>query len=75
MRELSALCLPLAKTNRPKRIKCLRLKYKASQAVFVVYLNTSLSTAQKWEQGQKKANGPSLKLLNLVDQKDLEALA
>lgn len=70
MREFSALCLPLVKTNRPKR-----LEYKASQAGVMVYLNTSLSTAQKWEQEQKKANGPSLKLLNLVDQKDLEALA
>jgi hypothetical protein len=26
-----------------------------SQAVFAAYLNTSLSTVQKWERGQKKA--------------------
>jgi putative transcriptional regulator len=43
--------------------------------VFAAYLNTSSSTVQKWEQGQKKPNGPSLKLLNLVEQKGLEALA
>jgi putative transcriptional regulator len=30
---------------------------------------------QKWEQGQKKPNGPSLKLLNLVNDKGLAALA
>ena len=30
---------------------------------------------QEWEQGQKKPNGPSLKLLNLVDKNGLEALA
>lgn len=75
MREFDALCLPPVKTYKPIQIKRLRLKYKASQAVFAAYLNTSLSTVQKWEQGQKKPNGPSLKLLNLVDQKGLEALA
>jgi putative transcriptional regulator len=75
MREFDALCLPPVKTYKPIQIKRLRLKYKASQAVFAAYLNTSLSTVQKWEQGQKKPNGPSLKLLNLVDKKGLEALA
>jgi len=29
---------------------------------------------QKWEQGQKRPNGPSLKLLDLVDRKGLEAM-
>jgi putative transcriptional regulator len=51
------------------------MKHKASQAVFAAYLNTSKSTVQKWEQGQKKPNGPSLKLLNLVEKKGLEALS
>ena len=74
MREFDALCLPPVKTYKPIQIKRLRLKYKASQAVFAAYLNTSLSTVQKWEQGQKKPNGPSLKLLNLVEKKGLEAL-
>ncbi len=57
------------------QIKRLRTRNKASQAVFAAYLNTSPSTVQKWEQGQKKPNGPSLKLLNLVQKKGLEALA
>ncbi len=74
MREFDALCLPPVKTYKPIQIKRLRLKYKASQAVFAAYLNTSLSTVQKWEQGQKKPNGPSLKLLNLVEKKGLKAL-
>jgi putative transcriptional regulator len=43
--------------------------------VFAAYLNTSPSMVQKWEQGQKHPNGPSLKLLNLVDRKGLEVLA
>ncbi len=33
------------------------------------------TTVQKWEQGQKKPNGPSLKLLNLVAKKGMQILA
>jgi len=40
-----------------------------------VYLNTSPSTVQKWEQGKKRPRGASLKLLNLVDRKGIDALA
>lgn len=75
MREFDALCLPPVKTYTPAQIKHLRRRYKASQSVFAAYLNTSPSTVQKWEQGQKKPNGPSLKLLNIVDEKGLEVLA
>ena len=75
MREFDALCLPPVKQYTATQIKRIRAKTKASQAVFAAYLNTSLSTVQKWEQGQKKPNGPSLKLLNLVDQKGLDLLA
>ena len=75
MREFDALCLPPVKEYTPTQIKRMRVQYKASQAVFAAYLNTSLSTVQKWEQGQKSPNGSSLKLLNLVDEHGLEALA
>jgi putative transcriptional regulator len=75
MREFDALCLPPIKSYTPAQIKRLRRRYKASQSVFAAYLNTSPSTVQKWEQGQKKPNGPSLKLLNIVDAKGLEVLA
>lgn len=74
MREFDALCLPPVKDMTAAQIRRLRLKNKASQAVFAAYLNTSASTVQKWEQGQKKPNGPSLKLLNLVEQKGLGVL-
>src|SRR5690606_1991939 len=74
MREFDALCLPPVKNLSPAQIKRLRTRNKASQAVFAAYLNSSPSTVQKWEQGQKKPNGPSLKLLNLIEQKGLEAL-
>ena len=75
MHEFDALCLTPVKKLSATQIKRLRMRNKASQAVFAAYLNTSPSTVQKWEQGQKKPSGPSLKLLNLVQDKGLEALA
>ena len=74
MREFDALCLAPVKNLSAAQIKRLRMRNKASQAVFAAYLNTSASTVQKWEQGLKKPNGPSLKLLNIVQEKGLEAL-
>jgi len=58
----------------PQKIKSLREQAHPSQAVFAAVLNTSLSTVQKWEVGDKKPSGPSLKLLNLIERKRLEAL-
>ena len=75
LREFDALCLPPVKKYSPQQIKRIRTKNKVSQAVFAAYLNTSKSTVQKWEQDQKKPNGPSLKLLNLVEKKGLAVLA
>jgi putative transcriptional regulator len=75
MREFDALCLPKVQQFSADQIKGIRVKNKASQAVFAIFLNTSKSTIQKWEQGKKQPNGPSLKLLNLVEQKGLSVLA
>lgn len=75
LREFDALCLPPVKQYSAVQIKQIRAQVKASQGVFAAYLNTSKSTVQKWEQGVKKPNGPSLKLLNLVAEKGLEILA
>ncbi len=75
LREFDALCLPPVKDFTAEEIKTLRLRCRASQAVFAAYLNTSPSTVQKWEQGLKHPNGPSLKLLNLVARKGLDVLA
>lgn len=75
MREFDAACLPPVTIYTPAEIKSLRLRCRASQSVFAAYLNTSPSTVQKWETGDKRPNGPSLKLLNLVERKGLEVLA
>lgn len=74
LREFDASRLRPLKPFRPTDIKRLRLKAKASQAVFAAYLNTSVSTVQKWEIGDKKPGGPALKLLNIVERKGLKAL-
>jgi putative transcriptional regulator len=75
LREFDAMCLPPIKEYTAEEIKSLRLRSRISQAVFAAYLNTSASTVQKWERGDKHPNGPSLKLLNLVERKGLDVLA
>lgn len=75
MRKVEAACLPQVKQLSGGQIKQLRARHKASQAVFAAYLNVSPSTLQQWEAGRQKPQGPSLKLLNVVDAKGLEALA
>jgi putative transcriptional regulator len=45
-----------------------------SGLVLASVLNTSLSTARQWEISEKRPSGPSLKPLNLLDRKALEAL-
>ena len=75
MREFDSLKLDSPPVLSAYEIKRLRLREKASQAVFAAYLNTSVSTVQKWEIGDKKPSGPALKLLSLVERKGLKALA
>ena len=74
MREYDALCLtPIPHYSR-KKIRALRQRHRISQAVLATVLNTSLSTVRQWEIGAKRPSGPSLKLLDLLDRKGLEAL-
>jgi putative transcriptional regulator len=42
--------------------------------VLAAVINTSVSTVQKWEVGDKKPSGPSLKLLSLIERKGLNAV-
>jgi putative transcriptional regulator len=74
MREFDALCHLDVEEMSSQKIKSLREKAHVSQAVFAAVLNTSLSTVQKWEIGDKKPSGSSLKLLNLIERKGLEAV-
>jgi putative transcriptional regulator len=75
LREFDVLCLPPVRTLSSRQIRAIRSRARMSQAVFAAVLNTSVSTVQKWEIGEKRPSGPSLKLLDVIDRKGIEALA
>jgi putative transcriptional regulator len=74
LREFDLLCLPQIDPLEPEKIKQIREGSNVSQAVFAAVLNTSLSTVQKWEIGQKRPTGTALKLLHLVRERGLDSL-
>jgi len=74
MNEFEALCLEPVPDYSSAQIRKLRTSLKISQPVLAGVLNTSVSTVRKWEQGEKKPSGPSLKLLNLIDRKGIGAV-
>lgn len=74
LREFDAATLPRVRPLSARRIRALRERERVSQAVFAAVLNTSVSTVQKWEIGEKRPSGPSLKLLELIERKGLETL-
>ena len=74
MQEYDALCLAPIPAYSKSKIRALRDRHKLSQSVLAAVLNTSLSTVRQWEIGEKHPSGPSLKLLDLLDRKGLEAL-
>ena len=74
LREFDRLCLPPIEPLEPSQIKQIRESSRVSQAVFAATLNTSLSTVQKWEIGQKRPTGTALKLLHLVQKRGLDSV-
>lgn len=75
MREFDASCLATPEVLAPQQIKRIRERAHVSQPVFARYLNTSESTVQKWESGNKQPSGMALKLLAVVQKHGLEVLA
>ena len=75
MKEFDALALAPVRDLSPKQIRAIRAQSHMSQAVFAAVLNTSVSTVQKWEIGEKRPSGPSLKLLDVIQRKGIEAVA
>ena len=75
MHEFNAMCLTPVENLSPREIKNIRLREKMSQGVFALYLNTSISTIQKWERGEKHPRGIALKMLNLVAKKGIHTIA
>lgn len=75
MREFDALCLMQVSPMSPEEIRALREREQVSQPVFATYLNVRKDSVSRWERGEKRPDGPSLKLLNLVKAKGLSAIA
>ena len=75
MRSFDETCISRVSDFQPGEIKALRDQLNVSQPVFARYLNTSVSTVQKWESGAKRPGGLALKLLNIVQKHGLEVLA
>lgn len=75
LKEFDALCLTPVEELTPDEIRQIRLREKASQAVFARYLNVTTGLVSQWERGEKRPRGASLKLLTLVAKKGLQAVA
>lgn len=75
MRDFDKLCLTPIQEMTPDKIREIRNREDVSQTIFAAYLNVTTSLVSKWERGEKKPQGASLKLLNLVDKKGLALVA
>ena len=75
LREFDKLCLTPVAGLSPDEIKEIRLNSRVSQSVFAHYLNVSPGVVSQWERGEKRPAGASLKLLVIVRNKGLEAIA
>jgi putative transcriptional regulator len=75
MRTFDEMCLtPVAELSAGD-IREIRLRERASQAVFARYLNVTPGLVSQWERGEKRPRGASLKLLTLVARKGLRTVA
>lgn len=75
MRYFDKSCLTTVVPLTPEEIAEVRREAGVSQSVFAHYLNVTPGVVSKWERGEKRPQGPSLKLLNLVKQKGLKSIA
>ena len=75
MKAFDEMCLTPVEDMPPEKIRALRLRENASQAVFARHLNVTAGLVSQWERGQKRPRGASLKLLTLVAKNGLSAVA
>jgi putative transcriptional regulator len=67
MRDFDLGCLTEVDDFAPEAIRQIREKAHMSQATFALALN-------KWERGEVRPSGPSLKLLALANAKGIDAI-
>ena len=75
LRKFDGLCLTPIRQMQPHEISTLRERERVSQAVFARHLNVSTGLISQWDRGVKRPAGASLKLLALVREKGLSAIA
>jgi len=75
LRKFDKLCLTPLRPMKSEEIRALRRREQVSQAVFAMHLNVSKGIISQWERGEKHPAGASLKLLTLVQEKGLDAIA
>ena len=75
MKAFDEMCLTPVEEMTAEKIRELRIRENASQAVFARYLNVTTSLVSQWERGEKRPRGSSLKLLTLVAKNGLGAVA
>lgn len=74
MRHYDGFCLTPVPDVSASEIKALRDRENVSQSAFAVHLGVSSGLVSKWERGERKPSGPSLKLLDIVQRKGLDFL-
>ena len=74
MKVFDEMCLTPIEDMAPERIREIRLREHASQAVFARYLNVTTGLVNQWERGEKRPRGASLKLLTLVEKNGLTSI-
>lgn len=75
MREFDERCLTPVPQLTPAEIRNIREREHVSQSVFAHHLNVTTGLISKWERGEKRPAGASLKLLSIVNKKGLSAIA
>lgn len=75
LRKFDDLCLTPVRPMSAQEIRTLRERERVSQAVFARHLNVTTGLVSQWERGTRHPAGASLKLLTLVQEKGLEAIA
>ncbi|WP_181704453.1 helix-turn-helix domain-containing protein [Chthonobacter albigriseus] len=74
MRHFNVRCLTNVRDFTPEQIRRLREEANMSQAIFAMALNVTTSLVSKWERGEKRPSGPSLKLLSLAQEKGVQSI-
>jgi putative transcriptional regulator len=74
MRQFDVECLTPVKDLEPEEIKNIREGAHMSQATFALALNVHKYLVSKWERGESKPTGATLKLLALADKKGIDAI-